>query len=224
MYLAEQGWHFWNVLFSGCDDLIATQVETSISQDEYTCPACPEGSDDLSGVGLSCTGKDCFKQYALCLLLVELFMFLFLHKPGYIVISGDFNWRDVSLHLLIDRHLVICNRCYTFFFIKYTVFLRRLINIAGWYEATTMVFFVVVVVAVFQIPDSSHRQEWVASMRMPRRSVWTYRYLFQRLTSVTALREIHSGTSVIRSAGTRRTGTRASAGRDSSSTRTARAA
>ena len=49
--------------FSGCDDLIAIQVETSISQDEYTCPACPEGSDDLSGMGLSCTGKDCFKQY-----------------------------------------------------------------------------------------------------------------------------------------------------------------
>ena len=53
------------MLFSGCDDLIATQVETSISQDEYTCPACPEGSDDLSGMGLSCTGKDCFKQYSL---------------------------------------------------------------------------------------------------------------------------------------------------------------
>ena len=166
--------------------------------------------------------KIAFKQYALCLLLVKLFMFLLLHKPGYIVISGDFNWRDVSLHLLIDTLSFAIGAIH--FFIKYTVFFRRLINIAGWYEATTMVFFVVVVVAVFQIPDSSHRQEWVAWMRMPRRPVWTYRYLFQRLTSVTAPREIHSGTSVIRSAGTRRTGTRASAGRDSSSTRTARAA
>ena len=38
-------------------------METSISQDEYTCAACPEGSDDLSGIGLSCTDKGFFTQY-----------------------------------------------------------------------------------------------------------------------------------------------------------------
>ncbi len=45
---------------TGCTDLDALRVETSGEEREFTCAACPDNTDDLTGTGQSCSGERTF--------------------------------------------------------------------------------------------------------------------------------------------------------------------